>query len=244
MLKTMKKIIRKRKAISPVIATILLIALTVASVALVYFVAIPYFNSTTLFAFVKNVRDTNKDSRYDQIEIMITNGGTNNIEITNVHIWSVPQSLLGSRDHWYRHENWQLKNPAANLIAPSKIKEITVEGTDQIMLSTSEQTFYRLEIEYTGQRYAYVSDWKLLNDEADFTDLLTDFESFDLQLLGFEGSIGTPGNAADNYNTSGGPDFGPLIAGQNIYLPVINETSYVPFYITGEIVVFHSTNAD
>ncbi|MHA1155915.1 MAG: archaellin/type IV pilin N-terminal domain-containing protein [Candidatus Heimdallarchaeota archaeon] len=244
MLKTMKKIIRKRKAVSPVIATILLIALTVVSVALVYFVAIPYFNSTQLFAFVKSVSDTNKDSRYDQIEIMVTNGGSNDVEITSVHIWSVRQGLLGDQDQWIRHEDWELKNPEANNIAPSKIKEMVVEGTDQIELSIDELTFYRLEIEYTGQKYAYISDWKILNDEADFADLLSDFEAFDLQAWGLEGSIDVPGWASNNYNSVGGNEYGPLIEGQNNYLPVINETSYVPFYITGKIIIFHSTNGN
>lgn len=244
MLKTMKKIIRKRKAISPVIATILLIALTVSSIALVYFVVIPFFSNTSLFAFVKNVRDTNKDSRYDEIEIVVTNGGTTNIEITNIHVWSVPKGLLGNQDQWIRHEAWGLKNPADNKVAPSSPKEMIVNGTDQIVLSIAEQTYYRLEIEYAGQKYAYISQWKLLNDEADFSDLLADFESFDLQAWGFEGTIDVPGWPSNNYNTSGGDEFGPLIEGQSVYLPVINETSYVPFYITGKIVIFHSTNGN
>ncbi len=244
MLKTLKKIIRKRKAISPVIATILLIALTVSSIALVYFVVIPYFNNTQLFAFVKSVRDTDKDSRYDEIKIIVTNGGTNNIEILNIHVWSVPKGLLGTQSQWTRHEAWGLKNPNDNMVAPSSPKEMIVNGTDQIVLSIAEQTYYRLEIEYKGQKYAYISNWKLLNDEADFSDLLSDFESFDLQAWGLEGSIDVPGWPSNNYNTNGGDEFGPLFEGQSVYLPVINETSYVPFYITGKIVIFHSTNGN
>ncbi len=239
MLKIMKKIIRKRKAISPVIATILLIALTVSSIALVYFVAIPYLNSTQIFAFVKNVRDTNKDSRYDEIKIIVTNGGTTNIEITSIFIWSVPKGLLEDQDKWVRHEDWALKNPSDNRVAPSSPKEMTVVGTDQIELSIAEQTYYRLEIEYAGQKYAYVSNWKLLNKEADLSDLLSDFKSFDLQTWALEGAIDIhwPTN---NYNTTGGSEFGPLLANQTIYLPVINETTYVPFAITGKVVIFHS----
>ena len=244
MLKTLKKLIRKRKAISPVISAILLIALTVTSISVVYFLIIPYFNNTQLFAFVKSVRDTNKDSRYDQMKLVITNGGTKTVEITNITVWSVSKNLLGNQEYWVRHENWGLKNPAANKISPSVPTEVVITGTDQIELSIAEETYYRLEIEYVNQKYAYISDWKLLNDQADFSDLLSDFESFDLLRSGLEGSIDVPGWVSNNYYTNGGPEFGPLIANQTIYLPVINESTYVPFYFTGRIVIFHSNNGD
>ena len=86
MIKKIKRLYSRRKAISPVIATILLIALTVAAATIIYFVIVPLFNTYKLDASVLTIHDTDKDSLYNQVEIQFVNSGTKNINITQVII--------------------------------------------------------------------------------------------------------------------------------------------------------------
>ena len=76
MIKKIKRLYHRRKAISPVVATLLLIALTVAAVALVYFVIIPIFQKHRIEISIDNIKDTNKDSLFDEISLYIVNTGT------------------------------------------------------------------------------------------------------------------------------------------------------------------------
>ncbi|MFW9925049.1 MAG: archaellin/type IV pilin N-terminal domain-containing protein, partial [Candidatus Thorarchaeota archaeon] len=244
MLKTIKRLIRRRKAVSPVIATILLIALTVTSVTVVYFLIIPYLNRTQLDAFVLKVKDSDKDSKYDQITLYVSNFGTKELEINKITIYTVPEGLIGDSNYYSIHNNWTFVKAADAYLAPSEITNAVITGTEQIILTAYENTYYRLEILYTGAPDPYFTDWKILNDQADFSDLLADFESFDLQAWGLSGTIDVPGWVSNNYKTLGGPEHGPLVADQSIYLPVIGEAKYVPFYFTGKIVIFHSTNGN
>ncbi|MCK5159517.1 MAG: hypothetical protein KAR08_10190, partial [Candidatus Heimdallarchaeota archaeon] len=87
-------------------------------------------------------------------------------------------------------------------------------------------------------------DWTLLNEQVDFDDVLDNFEVFDLQVYGLEGSIDVPGWPSNNYWTTGGENHGPLLPGQNVWLPVPGQTEYVKFYYSGKIVIFHSVNGN
>ena len=236
-----KRLYRRRKAISPVIAAILLIALTVAAVALVYFVIIPMFKSYKLQASIIKVYDTNKDSQYDQVQIQLANTGTKGINITKLTIWTCIQEDLGNEEKWFEHTGWTFDNPADSYILQSAVEEVYASGGLQIILTIEEDTFYRLEIEYTGRDDPYYSDWAFLNDQVDLSDLLSTFESFNLTAEGFEGTIDDPRRTANNYNTSGGPLYGPLERGGINLLPVLNESTLVPFLVTGSVCVFHST---
>ena len=244
MLAKIKKLFRRRKAVSPVVATILLIALTVAAVSLVYFVIVPYLNNSQFYASIINVKDSDRDSKYDEITLYVTNSGTRELEIHEVIVWTVPIGLFKQDEYWIKHEGWNFTKPGDVYVQPSEFSEATIKTTDQIELSIAEDTLYRLEITVSGAEQPYITEWKTLNDEADFSDLLNDFESFDLQAWGLFGTIDVPGWVSNNYNTTGGPLYGPLIADSYIYLPVINESQYVPFYITGKIVIFHSNNGN
>ncbi|MHA1212221.1 MAG: archaellin/type IV pilin N-terminal domain-containing protein [Candidatus Heimdallarchaeota archaeon] len=240
MFKTMKRLIRRKKAVSPVISAILLIALVVVSISGVYFIILPYMNTTSLYAAILNVRDTNKDSRYDQITMFISNIGTKAIEINDVTVWTATEATLGSQDSWVKLENWTFLRDSGSLIHPSTHKNEVLRCTSQIELTMDAKTFYRLEVTYTDSEHPYYSDWDNLDDQVDFSDLIENFERFDLQANGMTGSIDVPGWASNNYQTYGGPEYGPLFPGQNIWLPVIGETKLVKFYYTGHIVVFHS----
>ncbi|NHJ48473.1 MAG: type IV pilin [Asgard group archaeon] len=244
MLKTIKRLIRRRKAVSPVISAILLIALTVISVSIVYFVMIPFLNRTNLFAAIYDVDDTNKDSRYDKITLFLSNSGTTTVEILDVIIWTTPQGALGNSEMWVKHEDWDFIREDGNILFASNFREESLNGTDQIELTISEDTYYRLEITHSNSKNIYFSEWTLLNDQVDFSDLIADYRTFDLQQDGLEGSFDVPNWPSNNYQTTGGPEHGPVIKDQFIWLPVPGETKYVKFYFTGRFVVFHSNNGN
>ncbi|MBK5112374.1 MAG: hypothetical protein KGD59_12340 [Candidatus Heimdallarchaeota archaeon] len=251
MLKTIKRLINRRKAVSPVIAAILLIALTVTSAAIVYFLVIPMFNRTNLYATVHGIKDRNKDSWYDEITLFVSNIGTREVEISQVIIWTVARSQLGNKNQWIKHEEWNFTIAGSAIVSPSDPKTVKLRTdntfvipSDQIELELYDETYYRLEIYHSGQTAAQISDWALLNAQADFDDVLENFEVFDLQVYGLEGSIDVPGWPSNNYWTTGGDNHGPLLPGQYVWLPVPGQSDYVKFYYTGKIVIFHSVNGN
>ena len=244
MLKTLKRLISRKKAVSPIISAILLIALTVISVSIVYYVIVPFMNRTSIYAAIYNVKDTNKDSRYDFINLFLSNTGTRSVEILEVIIWTTPAGALGDMDFWVKHEGWEFIRASGNILQPSNFREESINGSEQIELTINEETYYRLEITYSTSATPYYSDWTLLNDQVDFSDLINDYRTMDLQAEGFVGSIDVPGWASNNYRTTGGPEHGPFFENQFIWLPVPEETKYVKFYTTGRIVIFHANNGN
>lgn len=239
MIKKIKRLYNRRKAISPVIATILLIALTVVAAAIVYFVVVPIFNTNKLDASVVKIYDTNRDSLYNQVEIQFVNTGTKTINITKVTIWTCAQSEIDNEDLWFKHEGWMFDNQADSIIQPSEIDSVKISGDSQIVLSIYEITYSRLEIEYTGMKYVYLTEWMRVSEEfLDLSDILSGFESFNLTAAGFEGTIDDINNPYNNYLTSGGDYI--LNRGMINMLPVLNETDIIPFLVTDSIVVFHT----
>ncbi|NHK33010.1 MAG: type IV pilin [Asgard group archaeon] len=241
MLKTLKRLVRRRKAVSPVISAILLIALTVISVSIVYFVVLPFMNRTNIYAAIYDVKDTNKDSRYDFINLFLSNTGTRSVEISEVIIWTTPKGALGDSSFWIKHEGWEFIRASGNVLLPSNFREESLNGSSQIELTINEETYYRLEIIHSASATPYFSDWTLLNDQVDFSDLVNDYRAMDLQAEGFAGTIDVPGWSSNNYRTTGGPEHGPFFENRFIWLPVPEETKYVKFFTTGQIVIFHST---
>ncbi|NHJ05777.1 MAG: type IV pilin [Candidatus Heimdallarchaeota archaeon] len=242
-----KKIVRfyrRRKAVSPVIAAILLIALTVAAVAIVYFLIIPQFRKYKLEANLVKIYDTDKDSLYDRIQLQLINTGTKETNITKVIFWTSSEGNLGHPDEWTSHLGWTFDNPSDSAVLPAEVDFAFVSGETQIGLSIYEYTYYRIEIEYTGARINYISDWvKVSDDMLDLSDLLTDFDDLDLTEFGFSGTIDDPARAANNYLTNSDGDF-QLIENATNFLPVLDEATYIPFQIGSKIIVFHSTNGD
>ncbi|MHA1586056.1 MAG: archaellin/type IV pilin N-terminal domain-containing protein, partial [Candidatus Heimdallarchaeota archaeon] len=119
MIKKIKRLYHRRKAISPVVATLLLIALTVSAVALVYFVIIPIFQKHRIEISIDNIKDTNKDSLFDEISLYIVNTGTKTVEITNVTVWTATTSDLGNSDNWIPHLDWTFNIAAQAISDPS-----------------------------------------------------------------------------------------------------------------------------
>jgi len=244
MMKKIKRLFHTRKAVSPVIATILLIALTVGSVAIVYYVVMPLLNRSNFYAEVINIKDTDKDSRYDQISLILANAGTTNVEVIEINVWTCPKGRINDQNYWSYHPQWNFSSVYEALVLPGEPREASVKSSNQIHLTIFEETYYRLEIYISNNKFPYYSKWVTLNDQIGDSGLMDDFEEIDLQAWGFEGSIDVPGWSSNNYNTTGGLLYGPLAAGQTLYLPVLNEDFYIPFYITGKIVIFHSTHGN
>jgi flagellin-like protein len=243
MFEILKKMYRKRKAVSPVVATLLIIALTVSAAAIVYVIYIRLIRKSSITANVIQIKDSDKDSQYDEITLQIANTGTLVAEIYNFSIWTVPVSLLNNSNYWVEHTDWTFENENDATSNPAEILDVTIiTETDQISLSLWEYTYYRLEIFYTGNKNPFVSDWALLNDFADLGDLLVNFDSFNLTALGFEGSIDDPdNNAENNYLTDGSGGYQLTNESVN-FLPVLDELELIPFYVSNSLVAFHTDN--
>jgi len=74
-----KMILRRKKGVSPVIATILLIALTVTAAAIVYFVVVPLLTSKPELVPISYGKVSGTDDRYD-VEFQNNGGAAANIE--------------------------------------------------------------------------------------------------------------------------------------------------------------------
>jgi flagellin-like protein len=87
MTKLINKIFPKRsnnkRAVSPVIATILLIALTVSAAAIVYFVVIPLFQGNGVLVQTTDIElsDTDTDGKFDSMITTIKNIGTDTVTL-------------------------------------------------------------------------------------------------------------------------------------------------------------------
>lgn len=228
----------RRRAVSPILATILLIALTVTATSIVYFIVVPLFNKRNLEARIYSIKDTNKDSQYDQITLWVANAGTASLNMSDVIVWTAPEGELGNSDAWTQHTDWTFERSSDSNVNPSEITKVKINGEEQIILTVSQETYYRLEIYYSGQKQPFVSDWQLLNDRVDLSDLISDFEKFDLRKVGFTGAFDDEKQDTNNYNTSGGDYM--LIENQYNYIEVLDEPELIPFYISESIVVFHT----
>ncbi|NHJ87980.1 MAG: hypothetical protein FK734_21125 [Asgard group archaeon] len=242
MLKKLKRLYRRRKAVSPVVATLLLIALVVAATAVVFVIYYKVIRKSKLEASIISIKDTNKDSRYDEITLQLANTGTLIADIVNITIWTVPASLQGDQNYWEAHLDWEFVTPGQATLNPSEIINAKITGEDQISLTFWEYTYYRLEMKFSGNKAPLITDWAKLNDFADLSDILLTFENFNLTAYAFEGTIDDPNRAANNYLTDSDGDYQLVENGVN-NLPVLDE-GYIPFYVGSQLVVFHSINGN
>ncbi|MHA1185249.1 MAG: archaellin/type IV pilin N-terminal domain-containing protein [Candidatus Heimdallarchaeota archaeon] len=243
MIKKIKRLYTRRKAVSPVVAALLLIALTVAAVAIIYFLIVPIFNTYKLEGELYLIKDTNKDSMYDHIGLILTNYGTKTINVTQITVWTCIYDDLQNSSRWLEHKGWTFTNPSASLLTASTVNEVTIDGDEQIGLSVRKETYYRLQLSYTGGQDPFYSDWARLNEFVDLSDLLATFENFNLTANGFNGTIDDPGRAANNYVTNPDGDY-QLLENQINLIEVLDESELIPFYVGTQIVVFHSPNGN
>jgi len=243
LVKKLKRLYRRRKAVSPVVATLLLIALVVAATAVVFIIYYKVLRKSKLDAAIIGIKDTNKDSRYDEITLQIANTGTLTADIVNITIWTVPASLQGDQNYWIAHGEWEFTNPSQATLNPSEIINAKITGENQISLTFWEYTYYRLEMQFSGNKAPLITDWAKLNDFADLSDLILTFDTFNLTAAGFEGTVDDLQNEENNYLTDDSGDYQLENMSTN-YFPVLDEVQLIPFLVTNSIVVFPSNQAD
>ena len=124
-----KIITKKKKAVSPVVATILLISLTVASAAIIYFVVLPYLNQEAEIEFgitsVDNFMDYDRDGTVDAITAEIVVVTSNGLGAANMSLFSfdITQNSVTS--------SWVLTELGATLISDSYSSDIVIATPDE-----------------------------------------------------------------------------------------------------------------
>jgi flagellin-like protein len=91
------KILRSRKALSPVVASIILIAVTVAvSIAVAAWMGALTFN----FMATEQLKVTNLQFPTGTINVTMLNTGTNTVTITEVHVNNGPNLIATANPAW------------------------------------------------------------------------------------------------------------------------------------------------
>jgi len=88
-----KNVLKTKKAISPILATLLLIVIAVAAIVVTYAWVMTYMSSATHQAGVNLQEDSDCLWQTGNITIYIRNRGTSDAEIDKVYINSVPQTF-------------------------------------------------------------------------------------------------------------------------------------------------------
>jgi len=83
--------LKSKKAISPILATLLLIVIAVAAIVVTYAWVMTYMTSTTTQAGVMLKKDADCLWKTGNVTIYIRNIGTSDAEIDKVYINSIPQ---------------------------------------------------------------------------------------------------------------------------------------------------------
>ena len=87
-----KNMLKSKKAISPILATLLLIVIAVAAIVVTYAWVMTYMTSTTTQAGVMLKKDADCLWKTGNVTIYIRNIGTSDAEIDKVYINSIPQT--------------------------------------------------------------------------------------------------------------------------------------------------------
>ncbi|MHA1976103.1 MAG: archaellin/type IV pilin N-terminal domain-containing protein [Candidatus Hodarchaeales archaeon] len=79
------KLYRRRRAVSPILAAILLIGLAVAAGAVLFVVVLPMITSSGEMKFGETtLSDINADDKYDKLVVTLTNELSDTVAVTNV----------------------------------------------------------------------------------------------------------------------------------------------------------------
>jgi len=89
-----KNMLKSKKAISPILATLLLIVIAVAAIVVTYAWVMTYMTSTTTQAGVMLKKDADCLWKTGNVTIYIRNIGTSDAEIDKVYINSAPQTSV------------------------------------------------------------------------------------------------------------------------------------------------------
>ncbi len=155
----MLKIFRKRRAVSPVLAAILLIGLAVAAGAVLFVVIMPMIESSGEFDFssvkFSNLNTTNDNTIYDKAVFTLTNEGSKTVAVTAI-------TIEGYNDSWVpvNGSSTTTTFPFSITTSQSEI-DITYTFTDP----TTDFTLLRIKVGYkigdTAQDPLYSSEYSV-----------------------------------------------------------------------------------
>ena len=138
----LKTLYRKRKAVSGVVATIMLIAITITAAGIISGIVFTVikFNSDVIAAGELTAEDNNNDGLIDYMELPLLNRGLSNANIESISVLQGNETLL-----WYSFENSIDMNEIEdmNLLAigdlqqvePFKLFQIEIIFEDSVFLS-------------------------------------------------------------------------------------------------------------
>jgi len=121
----MRTILKSKKGISPILATLLLIVIAVAAVIVTYAWVMTFTGSTTSQAgAVLNVENVRFYNSGDNIEIVIRNSGTADAEVAEVYLGTASSDLqkVSSGDIVYE--------PSSQIISAGSSLEIDIDNAD------------------------------------------------------------------------------------------------------------------
>ncbi|MHA1302656.1 MAG: type IV pilin [Candidatus Heimdallarchaeaceae archaeon] len=163
----------RRRAVSPVIAVVLILGLTLAATAIVFLVVIPMVNQKNapqLYideTFQSKFKDYDNDGLCDYIEMQVGNIGGSDLNVTNI-------TIIASKDGTFETKTWEtLTNETTTIYTDSRTilrLKATVDDTDEIATNS------KLVISFISENYIVPLEVEVITVEAgdpvelDFTD--------------------------------------------------------------------------
>ncbi|MHA1305023.1 MAG: archaellin/type IV pilin N-terminal domain-containing protein [Candidatus Heimdallarchaeaceae archaeon] len=165
----MKLIKFKKRAVSPVIATVLLIALVVAAAAIVYLVVIPMLRGDPNLVVISTILvDSNSDKRVDEIKLNYQNLGSAKASITDITLYSYNTSLNWNIDKTLPYSIGANKQDVVTLTADSIIDTIAYPDIVYVQTTYGEGIILTTKVEisstYSPVTYIYNEDFNSYSD--------------------------------------------------------------------------------
>ena len=129
----MNNILRSKKGISPILATLLLIVIAVSAVIVTYAWVMTFTGTTTSQAgALLTVENTRFYGDGDNIEIILRNSGTADATVSTVYIGTSSSDLV-------KQTSGVVFDPVSKIVAVGSIVNISITGTD---IWADGQTYY------------------------------------------------------------------------------------------------------
>jgi len=129
----MKNILKSKKGISPILATLLLIVIAVSAVIVTYAWVMTFTGNTTSQAgAILTVENTRYYGDGDNIEIILRNSGTADATVDTVYIGTSTSNLV-------KQTSGVVFNPASKIVVSGSTINISITSTD---IWTDGETYY------------------------------------------------------------------------------------------------------
>ena len=129
----MKNILKSKKGISPILATLLLIVIAVSAVIVTYAWVMTFTGSTTSQAgAILSVENTRFYGDRDNIEIILRNSGTADATVDTVYVGTSSSDLI-------KQTSGIVFNPTSKIVEAGSTININITSTD---IWTDGETYY------------------------------------------------------------------------------------------------------